>query len=36
VKEIDDIGVKLNNYINSIGKKNSELNKVQESEKNNE
>jgi len=26
MKEIDDIGVKLNNYINSIGKKNSEAN----------
>ena len=36
VKEINDIGVKLNNYINSIGKKNSELNKIQESKKNNE
>lgn len=36
MKEIDDIGVKLNNYINSIGKKNSEANKIQEPEKNNE
>lgn len=33
MKEIDDIGVKLNNYINSIGKKNSETNKVQEPDK---
>jgi len=33
MKEIDNIGVKLNNYINSIGKKNSESNKVQEQDK---
>jgi four helix bundle protein len=36
MKEINDIGVKINNYINSIGKKNSELNKTELSEKNNE
>lgn len=36
MKEINDIGVKLNNYINSIGKKNSELNKIKLTEKNNE
>jgi four helix bundle protein len=28
-KEINDIGVKLNNYINSIGKKNSSINRLQ-------
>ena len=33
MKEVNDIGVKLNNYINSIGKKNSEANKIQEPEK---
>jgi hypothetical protein len=33
MKEIDDIGVKLNNYINSIGKKNSESYKVQDHDK---
>ncbi|HMN48493.1 MAG TPA: four helix bundle protein [Ignavibacteriaceae bacterium] len=36
MKEINDIGVKLNNYINSIGKKNSEFNKIKLTEKNNE
>ena len=36
MKEINDIGVKLNNYINSIGNKNSELNKTELSKKNNE
>lgn len=29
----DDTGVKLNNYINLIGKKNSEANKIQEPDK---
>ncbi len=33
MKDINDIGVKLNNYINSIGKKNSELNKTEFVEK---
>ena len=33
MKEVNDIGVKLNNYINSIGKKNSEANKIQKPKK---
>ena len=31
-KEITNIGVKLNNYINSIGKRNSTLNRLQEND----
>ena len=33
MKDINDIGVKLNNYISSIGKKNSESNTIQLNEK---
>ena len=33
MKEIDDIGVKLNNYFNSIGKKNFEANNVRDPDK---
>jgi len=33
-KEITNIGVKLNNYINSIGKRNSTLNRLQSNDDN--